>query len=362
MCRPVRAIWVARFHYRLPDDIPTIIENCAALGCNTVLWQVRGEGTVSYPSRYEPWGREFNFRDPGFDPLALAIEEAHKRGLRLEAWFNVTPGWRGATPPPIREQLYNAHPDWFIQDAAGRRQPPGDFYMILNPCLPEVRRHITSLVDELASNYNIDGIHLDYVRFAWDGLKNAKNNYPRDARTLSLFERETGSTPEQNANAWHAWRANQLTRLVTDIRNTVNRRRPGATLTAAVWGDPREGYWDFLQNGVGWLRVGLLDAAMPMAYREKLSAFEEDVQQYRDLGGHRVVAPGLGVYMHRTAEQMGSQLASCNRAGGDFALFSYESFFPTANDRATAAKTGAVSAAEQQLRYMRRDVLKAALR
>ena len=61
---PVRAVWVARFHYRYPDDVRAIISNCARLGCNTVLWQVRGNGTVAYRSRIEPWSGEFNHRDP----------------------------------------------------------------------------------------------------------------------------------------------------------------------------------------------------------------------------------------------------------------------------------------------------------
>ena len=103
-CRaPVAAggarVWVARFHYRYPDDVRTIIRNCADMGVNTVLWQVRGAGTVAYPSRLEPWLEEFGFTSPGFDPLALAVEEAHRRGLRIEAWVNILPGWRGPKPP-----------------------------------------------------------------------------------------------------------------------------------------------------------------------------------------------------------------------------------------------------------------------
>src|SRR5262245_20494842 len=91
--RPIRAVWVARFHYHDAADIAEIMRNCRAIGANTVLFQVRGEATVAYPSKIEPWSREYDFADPGFDPLAIAIAEARKNDLRIEAWCNVMPGW-----------------------------------------------------------------------------------------------------------------------------------------------------------------------------------------------------------------------------------------------------------------------------
>ncbi|HQL53303.1 MAG TPA: family 10 glycosylhydrolase, partial [Phycisphaerae bacterium] len=339
MIRPVRGIWVARFHYRYPDDVRAIMANCAAAGCNTVYWQVRGEGTVCYPSRIEPWGREFDYKYPGFDPLALAVEEAHKHGLRIEAWFNVMPGWKGTAPPPIGSQVFNAHPEWFMHDANGQRQPLSREYVILNPCLPEVRRHITKVVDEIISRYDVDGIHLDYVRYAWDSTPNAKRAYPRDARTLGLYRHDTGRDPDDDLTAWDSWRANQLTRLVDDIRRTVNKRRPGATLTAAVWREPRIGYNDYLQNSVAWLRAGLVDALMPMVYTERFGQFEADIDSYKRLVGRHPIVPGLGLYMHTSDEVMAEQLRQCQSWGGDFALFSYESLFPTAGDRGANAAT-----------------------
>jgi len=362
LAKPVRAVWVARFHYRTPDDIQTILKNCAALGCNTVLWQVRGEGTVAYPSRIEPWSAEYDFNDPGFDPLAIAVVEAHRHGLRIEAWVNVMPGWRGPDPPPIPNQLYHARPDWFLYDAAGRRQPltaPGRkaderFYVILNPCLPEVRRHIGRVMEEIASNYDVDGLHLDYVRYAWDTTPDARQLYPRDARTLAIYRQQTGKLPEDDPQAWGHWRANQLTLLVGEIRKMLGRRRPGATLTAAVWADPSVGYREYFQNAIGWLRTGLLDAAMPMAYTEKLTDFEQRIGAYQTLAPHARIVAGLGIYRHDTPEEMGQQLERCRLWGGDFALFSYESLHATAGDR--KAKPAELAEANR-LREMRRGVL-----
>ena len=352
MAEPVRGIWVARFHYRHEDDIRTIISNCAELGCNTVYWQVRGAGTVAYPSKIEPWSPEYGFADPGFDPLAVAVAEAHDRGLRIEAWVNVLPGWRGKRPPPLRGQLWKSHPDWFLRDAGGRRQPLGDFYVILNPCLPEVRRHIVRVIEEIVTGYDVDGVHLDYVRYAWETTPDAAGKYPRDRKTLSLYNHETGKHPDDDPVAWKHWRANQLTRLVSEIRTMVGRRRPGATLTAAVVRHPRTAYNQYFQNAVAWLRTGLVDALLPMAYTDQLAALEVDVEAYRRLVGNRRVVPGIGIYKHKTAGATRAQLARCVDWGGDFALFSYASLFATAQNRPAGSATE-----ERAARQRRRAVL-----
>ena len=92
--------------------------------------------------------------------------------------------------------MYYTHPDWFLFDAAGRRQPLNQEYVGLNPCRREVRDHITDLVHELLANYDIDGIHLDYIRYVWDEHPaQAKKLFPRDGQTLALYRRDTGPEP-----------------------------------------------------------------------------------------------------------------------------------------------------------------------
>src|SRR5690606_15258089 len=125
-----------------------------------------------------------------------------------------------------------ARPDWFLRDAQGRRQPLGKFYVILNPARPDVRAYIASVAGEIADKYAVDGIHLDYVRYAWETTPEARELFPRDADTLQIYRQETGRSPDQDPRAWDQWRAEQLTRLVAQIREAVQRRRPGATLTA----------------------------------------------------------------------------------------------------------------------------------
>ena len=352
----VRAVWVARFHYHFPEDIRTIVRNCAEFGCNTIFWQVRGNGTTSYPSRLEPWSAEYGYRDPGFDPLRIAVDEAHRRGLRIEAWINVMPGWRGPQPPPAANQLWNTHPEWFLHDANGQRQPLVAQYVILNPCLPEVREYITDVIDEVAHNYDVDGIHLDYVRYAWDTLPNARKLYPRDARTVALFRTETGHNPNDDPAAWDHWRANQITRLVTMIRQRVFAHRRGMSLTAAVWADPQRGYQDYLQNAIAWLRTGLVDAVVPMAYTDQVENFERNITAYRNLAPRAHVIPGVGLYRLDKPQEVVVQLERCQAWGGDYALFSYESLAASAGDRGADGR-GRVDPRTHELRQMRRAIV-----
>jgi uncharacterized lipoprotein YddW (UPF0748 family) len=357
MPSPVKAVWVARFHYHFPDDIRTIMRNCARDGFNTVLWQVRGEGTVLYPSKIEPWSAEYGYRDPGFDPLQIAVEQAHRHGLRIEAWVNVMPGWKGPERPPVQNQLWHTRPDWFLHDAAGNRQPLGKFYVILNPCLPEVRRYIAGVVAEIVTNYDVDGVHLDYVRYAWETTPNARDLYPRDPTTLQIYRQQTGKHPADNPREWNHWRADRLTRLVGEIRDRINRHRPGATLTAAVWSTPQVGYRDYFQNALAWLHAGTVDAVMPMAYTAQVNDFERYIGAYHTAALTRRIIPGLGLYKHEIPEQIGQQLDRCRTWGGDFALFSYGSLHATAGDRGRDGKAR-IDAGKKRLQQMRTGVVR----
>ncbi|MFQ5495264.1 MAG: family 10 glycosylhydrolase, partial [Phycisphaerae bacterium] len=265
-----RAIWVTRWDYKTPTDVATVMKNCRAAGFNTVLFQVRGNGTAMYRSRIEPWAEELGGRDPGFDPLKLACREAHRQGLKLQAWVNVVPGWRGKGPPDNRRQLYHAHPDWFWRDACNRRQPFG-WYNSLNPCYPEVRAYLVSVMREIVTRYDVDGLHLDYIRFPndWhDSYLPAKAvpDYPRDRRTLALFRRDTGQTPTSNPKAWDRWRTEQITRLVGDIRRMIRRTVPRMTLTAAVGADRQAALRRHFQDTRRWMADGLLRAAPEDGY------------------------------------------------------------------------------------------------
>jgi len=332
----VRAIWVTRWDYKTPRDIAVVMENCRRAGFNTVLFQVRGNGTALYRSRIEPWAEEFGGRDPGFDPLGVACKEAHRRKLALHAWTNVMPGWRGKAPPRDPRQLYHAHPDWFWRDASGRRQPLG-WYNSLNPCLPEVRRYLTSVMHEIVTRYPVDGLHLDYIRFPNEWVEayspqTTVPDYPRDPQTMALFRRETGQTPESSPQQWNAWRTAQVTQLVRDIRGMMLRHRPKVQLSAAVGAEPEEATRKHFQDSRRWLAEGLVDAVFPMNYASDRELFGRRVDHWAALSPRTPVIMGIQCEK-RDPSLVLDQIRKVRTRKPHVALFAYNLLFERLDPR-----------------------------
>ncbi|HLY10635.1 MAG TPA: family 10 glycosylhydrolase [Planctomycetota bacterium] len=333
----VRAIWVTRFEYQTESDVKTILANCASLGFNTILFQVRGQADAYYKSSIEPWAERLGGRDPGFDPLEVACRESRRLGLALHAWVNTMPAWRGKTPPADRNQVCYKHPNWIVMGKDGRRQTFNDHYVCLNPCLPDVREYIVSVLRDLAERYPIDGLHLDYVRFI-------EGEWSYDEKTLSLF----GSSPDERPDAWNAFRKGAVTELVKATRQMLKETRPNAVLSAAVFPSAKSRE-RVLQDAEGWVRRGLIDWVFPMTYEDSDADFRDVIDEgyalFRPSGGaapkgrtlaakpgstaetpaaRTVCFPGVGAYKHKTADQTVRQLSMC-RSG--FAFFSYSSLY-----------------------------------
>ncbi len=328
--RKVRAVWVTRWDYKSPTDIARVMDNSKSAGFNTVLFQVRGNGTVCYRSKLEPWASEFGGHDPGFDPLAVACKEAHKRNLALHAWVNVIPGWRGEGPPSDPKQLFRAHPDWFWKDASGRHQPFG-WYQSLNPCYPEVRRHLVAVMREIVGRYPVDGLHMDYIRYPneWNNsyAEGAKvPDYPRDPRTLQLYRRETGLTPDQSPQQWSNWRTKQLNILVADIRKMMNKTNPRAWLTAAVGSIPEEHRRNHFQDSPFWMQRDWVDAVYPMNYATDLATYDARLANWARMRPSKPVITGV-MFDKRDPDLIREQVSRTQRLGGHFAAFAYNSLF-----------------------------------
>ena len=329
---PVQGVWVVRQAWSSPDQIATVMDQCYQLGLNSVFFQVRGEGTAYYRSSIEPWAREFDWRDPGFDPLEVACREAHRRGLALHAWVNVMPAWRGDTPPDHPQQLYNARPDWFLYDQNGKRQPLG-WYSSVNPCLPEVREYLTSVCREIVTRYPVDGLHLDYIRFPVDESPRG-SDYPHDRKTLALYHQATGKRPGDSKQAWSAWRADQVTRLVSQISHMVRRQGDDVKLTTACTPDMNTARNRYFQDAPRWAREDLIDAAIIMNYAADTDFYRRRQETWRRTIG-ATAAAGIGVYMHKSPQATREQIALAQSWGTGYVLFSDKVLF-TRTEKANA--------------------------
>ena len=344
---PMRAVWVTRWDYKQAEDIPNIMQNCANAGFNTVLFQVRGNGTAFYDSPHEPWAEEFNFENPGYDPLQIACSAAKDRDLELHAWVNVMPGWRGTTEPANKNQLYHTHPEWFWYDKDGVRQPlihkVGDtqrgWYVSLNPCLPEVRTYLTELCSDIATRYDIDGLHLDYIRFPREPVVPGEivPDYPRDKQTLARYQTDTNLRPDDDTEAWDAWRTEQVNLLVSQIQQALRQARPNAALTAAVGSDPDRATANYFQDGRTWMNRKIIDAVILMNYTDDPEVFEKRIEPWLAEGLNTPVVPGFWFGRHQgkspqeAVEAVRRQIEIANNKTGNFAAFAYSSLFASPN-------------------------------
>ena len=327
--KEIRAIWVTRWDYKNASDIGEIIKNCRSLGLNRVYFQVRGRSDAFYRSALEPWAEELGGKDPGFDPLEQAIAAARKHSIQLHAWVNVLAGWKGRKPPSDKKHLFHSHPDWFLKDRSGKTWKLADHYTMLNPCNPQVRGHLTEVAGDIASRYEIGGIHLDYIRFVFP-RQDQRDQVPYDNGTLSLFRKETSGFPGRYPDRWNDFRRRAIDTVVLQVSSRVRTARPGCVISAAVIRDLGRGKEIFFQDAPTWLRKGWIDEVVPMNYEIDHPRFEALAKRDSALAGGSRVIPGLGVYLYKSSKDLRRQVEIARGLHSPgYALFAYTSFFPT---------------------------------
>ncbi len=170
--REVRAVWLTtiggldwphsysqseRSAERQKQELRSILDKLQRAGVNTILLQTRIRATTIYPSSYEPWDgclSGFPGRSPGYDALAFAISEGHKRGMEVQAWVVTIPvgRWESYGCKKLRRRFPKLI-----------RRIGTDGYM--NPESPTTARYLADICEEITRNYDVDGIHLDYIRY-----------------------------------------------------------------------------------------------------------------------------------------------------------------------------------------------------
>jgi uncharacterized lipoprotein YddW (UPF0748 family) len=328
----MQGIWVTRWDYRSAADVRRIMQEVEDLGATDVFWQVRGQCDAFYRSDIEPWGREL-FLDlpdgastPGYDPLTMAVDEAHDRGLKIHAWFNVFPMWKGKDAPKDPRHVFNAHPEWRLRDKEGKAQALNEGYVILNPGLPEVQDHVVRVASDIVQRYDVDGLHLDYVRFVSEGISE-KGRFPSDPESMRRLRAAMGATDETPAPALvRDWIRVSITQVVRRIRSEAIIMRSGVEFSAAVWRNPDLGREAYLQDAALWLADGTLDRVLPMIYFDNNDKYKADLDAWLAVAEKSRVTPGIAAYKHTDPQMTIQQIKLSKRAGG-YAVFAYASLF-----------------------------------
>jgi uncharacterized lipoprotein YddW (UPF0748 family) len=354
----VRALWVQRTSLTSQAKVESVVETANAGGFNTLVVQVRGRGDAYYASRLEPRPPALAKEPPSFDPLALILATAHRAGLKVHAWVNVSL-IADAVLPLSRQHVIRAHPEWLmvpraLADELNRTSPRNPSYVerlagyarehsdrvegiFLSPIHESAVDHTVRVIGDIASRYDVDGIHLDYIRFPSDEFDyssealaefqselvakvspNERREYARRALGRPLFYTEM--FPQR----WHEFRRDRVTALLTRIRQAVKSRRPGTMLSAAVFPDADDAANQRLQNWSGWLSGGLLDAICPMAYTTNPDVFRSQISSAEQLAGRSPVWAGIGAYRLSASATVENIRAARELGAEGVILFSYD--------------------------------------
>jgi uncharacterized lipoprotein YddW (UPF0748 family) len=222
-----------------------------------------------------------------------------------------------------------------------------------SPIHPAAAAHVADVVKELASAYELDGIHLDYVRFP-----GADFDYSREALRQFKASVQPDLTPEERRSVtgrerldplaytnqfpvrWEAFRRSRLTALVMRVRTAVRAARPTAVVSAAVLPDVREAYQSRLQDWRTWLDQSLIDVLCPMAYTQDPRVFDEQITRAREYAAGRPVWAGFGAYRMASKDTVRFITSSRRLGASGVILFSYDALVAPPNTAASLADLG----------------------
>jgi uncharacterized lipoprotein YddW (UPF0748 family) len=320
----IRGVW-HRVHENTPEAIAGLAEALSAAHVNAFFPETVYGSQAMHVDRSGLYPKFERYGD--MDALAVLIRECRKRGIEVHAWVHcLFIGIRGNPEEPAA--LARAHPEWLARNRQGQtespdaRDPAGRGYVFLNPAHPEVRRALIDAYVALARDYRLDGLHLDYIRYGgrstWQrgwGYSDVSRRLARKALGFDPMEVTPDGTPDR-WKQWLAWREEQITSFVREVRAAVRMVRPDLRITAAIFPNLGEAVAEKGQNWAAWARKGYVDALVPMAYTKSPQQVASAVRTMRTkLPSAYPVVAGLGPFLGLSQRQLFEQIQAGREAG-----------------------------------------------
>lgn len=251
------------------EELIKVLDRAVEMNMNAVMFQVRTGADALYKSDLVPWSRYLTGtygKDPGFDPLAFAIEEAHKRNIELHAWFNpyrVSMDMSDATKQSLNipKSVYKEHPDW-IKTANNR--------FVVDPGIPDARKWVEDCVMEVVNKYDIDGVHFDDY-FYYEAYVNEMD----DSQTYNKYNNGQFTNKDD-------WRRNNTYLLIKELSEKMEASKKWVKFgisPAGVWGNKSDGHPDGSNTTAGipnydcafadtkkWVEDEIIDYICPQVY------------------------------------------------------------------------------------------------
>lgn len=271
-------------------ELVNLLDALQAGNVNAVCLQVRSLSDALYESSYEPWAACLTGtrgKDPGYDPLAFAIEEAHERGMELHAWvnpFRVTSSSSEILTDAQIQKLYKAptgktelNPAWILNYNNGTFTGT-----IIDPGIPAAREYITNVLMDIVDHYDIDGILMDDYFYPYGGTTT------EDATSKSQYKGNDVQDINNDGKTDDDWRRSNIDALIKNVYEAIEKssnkkhvrfgvgpfgiwtmepkaaQAYGISLPTGIVG--QDTYQTLACNPIEWIKNGYVDYIAPQLY------------------------------------------------------------------------------------------------
>ena len=306
--------------------------------------QVRGRADAYYKSALVPLADGL---DGSFDPLQFLLDRSKGR-FRIHAWMNVMYIWSSETDPLSKEHLLFKRPEWsavsknglsMIDEGLEKLKDKNKEGFFFSPANDDFQEYFLSVVEDLVKRYPIDGVHLDYIRYA-----GKEYDYSESIRSKFILAYHVDPLAADSGNgdgpgfmeqknwfykSWSDFRRRELSDFVNRIKSKVKSIRADVKLSAAVWADIDMATNELFQEWPMWIQKGYLDFAVPMNYATDNKLFESRIQAAKQQIGDSLfsknIVMGISMY-NQKAQAMRDKVDICRKYGlRGISFFSYES-------------------------------------
>lgn len=302
---------------------------------NTVIVQIRPAADAFFNSEIDPWSQYLTGtqgQDPGYDVLRFLIDEAHKRGMEFHAWMNpyrISPDRKSARFH--EKSIAKRHPEYTFEY--------GESLLLLRPGMPEVRKYLLDVIDEVITKYDIDGLHFDDYF------------YPYPESGASLDDADEYARYGKSFSSIEDWRRNNVTLAIKEISELIRSKRPDMVFGVSpfgTWkhntqdpaGSPSKGstnFYDLYADVRLWCEKGYLDYIAPQLYNATTSSAQPFVEMVQWWGKSMYDVPvfiGQGIYRfesgasttaYRSVDELNKQVNAIRSTKGVMGSFLYNS-------------------------------------
>lgn len=324
----LRAFWVDAFNEGIysPEQVDELVADASAANANVLIVQVGRRFDCFCNDAVYP--RTDAAIDPApYDPLATLIDRAHDVGLEVDAWINATTLWNQATPPSSPDHAFNRHGPtatggdrWLNKRMDGSERIGNNAY--LDPAHPDAVAHVVDAVRSVITNYDVDGVNFDYIRYPDHNGDAFRNDWGYGDVSLARFHAATGRTdvPPPDDEQFSDWRRAQVSNLVRQLYLGAFEEDPSVRVSANTisyaYGPQTYGGWEqtrpyanVMQDWRAWMEEGILDLNVNMNYKrewldDQARMYDEWAEVIADWQYDRQAIVGSALYLNEVDDTL----------------------------------------------------------